>query len=126
MILALKTNALKKHLFVRNDKENLKLQSDSLLKKFIRIFHFLKKNMENFYERNHGEFYVKLNKDINRNFLPPRALKDYCDVTLGHLMNVLTNSFVYQKESPNNRKPVYVTPLLKKDDPDNPENCLSQ
>ena len=47
MTLALKTNAPMKRVFIRNDKKTQELQSDSLVKIFIRIVHFLKRKMEN-------------------------------------------------------------------------------
>ena len=52
---------------------------------------------------------------------PRLALKDVCDVIVEHLTNII-NSFISDKTYPNNLETVNVTPLFKKDHPDNPQN----
>ena len=59
-------------------------------------------------------------KQIGPSSIPPWALKDGCDITIGHLTKVI-NSFSVKKSFPN-LKTAYVTPMFKKDDPDNPES----
>ena len=60
-------------------------------------------------------------KPMGPSSIAPLGVKDGCDVIVEHLTNVII-SFTIEKNFPNKLETAYVTPLFKKDDPDNPEN----
>ena len=116
---------------------NNKKMADSMNYRFSRLGDYFGKNQpQNYCKRNENNFYFRfitsqegrtqimnlsVHKLLGPSSIPAWALRDGCS-ELVEPLTMIFNSFISQSSFPTLFKKTIVTPVYKKDDPENPDN----